>query len=149
MHNSLLFFVFLTAFLGACTSMPPSLVHSGADPSNPSAPEASAGHFRPHFVATTKVYLDPSAGQGAEKMDMSKRQGSAGMQGTDHSKMADMSAPSPAAKAAEKPGGKPESSAKSPAVFYTCLMHPQIHEAKPGQCPTCGMTLVKERPLER
>ena len=77
-------------------------------------------------------------------MDMSKTQGNAGMQGMDHSKMPGMSAPSPAAKAAEKPGDKPEAAAKSPAVFYTCPMHPQIHEAKPGQCPICGMTLVKK-----
>jgi rubrerythrin len=145
MHNSFLLLAFLAAFLGGCTSMPPSLVHSGADPSNPSAPEASAGRFRPHLVATTKVYLDPSAGQGTEKMDMSKMQPNAGMQGADHSKMPAMSAPSPAANAAEKPGDKSHASAQSHAVFYTCRMHPQIHEGKPGQCPICGMTLVKKK----
>ncbi len=31
--------------------------------------------------------------------------------------------------------------AMSVAVFYTCPMHPQIREAKPGSCPICGMTL--------
>ncbi len=30
-------------------------------------------------------------------------------------------------------------------VTYTCLMHPEIHAAKPGKCPKCGMTLVKEK----
>ena len=29
--------------------------------------------------------------------------------------------------------------------FYTCPMHPQIHEAKPGKCPICGMELVPEK----
>jgi FtsP/CotA-like multicopper oxidase with cupredoxin domain len=29
--------------------------------------------------------------------------------------------------------------------FYTCIMHPQIHESKPGNCPICGMTLIKEK----
>jgi len=29
---------------------------------------------------------------------------------------------------------------------YTCPMHPEIHAAKPGNCPKCGMKLVKEKP---
>ncbi len=28
-------------------------------------------------------------------------------------------------------------------VYYTCSMHPQIHEDKPGKCPICGMGLTK------
>jgi CopA family copper-resistance protein len=37
---------------------------------------------------------------------------------------------------------------KQPAqtVFYTCVMHPEIHSSKPGNCPKCGMKLVKEKP---
>jgi membrane fusion protein, copper/silver efflux system len=27
-------------------------------------------------------------------------------------------------------------------IFYTCSMHPQIHEDKPGNCPICGMKLI-------
>jgi hypothetical protein len=35
----------------------------------------------------------------------------------------------------------------SPAVVYTCPMHPQIEAQKPGTCPICGMTLVpKSKP---
>ena len=30
------------------------------------------------------------------------------------------------------------------SAYFTCQMHPQIHEEKPGQCPICGMTLVKK-----
>lgn len=32
--------------------------------------------------------------------------------------------------------------ASQPAVVYTCPMHPQIRESKPGKCPICGMNLV-------
>ncbi len=32
------------------------------------------------------------------------------------------------------------------AVTYTCPMHPEIHATKPGNCPKCGMKLVKEKP---
>ncbi len=30
------------------------------------------------------------------------------------------------------------------SVYYTCVMHPEIHAAKPGMCPKCGMTLIKK-----
>jgi Cu(I)/Ag(I) efflux system membrane fusion protein len=28
-------------------------------------------------------------------------------------------------------------------VFYTCSMHPQVMEPKPGKCPICGMVLIE------
>ena len=28
-------------------------------------------------------------------------------------------------------------------VYYTCSMHPQIKEDKPGKCPICHMNLTK------
>jgi len=33
---------------------------------------------------------------------------------------------------------------EAPAFYYTCIMHPEIHQDKPGKCPKCGMTLVKK-----
>ena len=36
---------------------------------------------------------------------------------------------------------------QSPGTIYTCPMHPEIIQDKPGDCPKCGMTLVKaEKP---
>lgn len=29
-------------------------------------------------------------------------------------------------------------------TFYTCPMHPEIRQDKPGVCPKCGMRLVKK-----
>jgi hypothetical protein len=29
---------------------------------------------------------------------------------------------------------------------YTCPMHPEIHQARPGSCPKCGMKLRPEMP---
>lgn len=35
-----------------------------------------------------------------------------------------------------------DQSTSQAAVVYTCPMHPQIRQAKPGKCPICGMDLV-------
>lgn len=32
---------------------------------------------------------------------------------------------------------------EDPDGYYTCSMHPQVHEHKPGACPICGMALIK------
>jgi CopA family copper-resistance protein len=41
---------------------------------------------------------------------------------------------------------KKETSTFSQPTFYTCVMDPEIHLSKPGNCPKCGMKLVKEKP---
>ena len=44
----------------------------------------------------------------------------------------------------EKPAEKPPVEGKEPApagVYYTCPMHPEVKQDKPGDCPKCGMAL--------
>jgi hypothetical protein len=42
-----------------------------------------------------------------------------------------------------------DSMSKSPMKgYYTCTMHPQIHGAKPGKCPICGMDLVFKKAVK-
>lgn len=36
---------------------------------------------------------------------------------------------------------EPRSAAATPAQIYTCPMHPEIRQDKPGSCPKCGMAL--------
>ncbi len=38
---------------------------------------------------------------------------------------------------------------KPAKVQYTCPMHPEVISNKPGQCPKCGMTLVKKQPAKK
>lgn len=38
----------------------------------------------------------------------------------------------------------PQSGKMQTQVIYTCPMHPQIQESKPGDCPICGMKLEKK-----
>ncbi len=35
---------------------------------------------------------------------------------------------------------------KTVKVQYTCTMHPEVISDKPGNCPKCGMELVKMQP---
>ncbi len=41
------------------------------------------------------------------------------------------------------------SSADSTTAIYTCPMHPQVIEHHPGNCPICGMALVKKENANR
>jgi hypothetical protein len=47
-------------------------------------------------------------------------------------------APAAATQSAVPAAGQPA------AVVYTCPMHPEVQQAAPGKCPTCGMDLVKK-----
>lgn len=38
---------------------------------------------------------------------------------------------------------KKKTATQDPDVFYTCSMHPQVMQDKPGKCPICGMDLIK------
>lgn len=42
-----------------------------------------------------------------------------------------------------KPAQEPSSG--SQAKQYTCPMHPEVVQDKPGKCPKCGMDLVEKR----
>jgi hypothetical protein len=231
MNKSLVLTAICVALLGGCVTTPPPSPYRFPDPSDPAAPQASARPLRPNLLATTKVYLDPSLGQEAQKMEHGNMQGMGGMQGMDHSQMKGMEKmdhsnmpgmeaqqqPAPtaaqqsgamqgmdhskmpgmtsqplqnkealenemkktsdemkkvsdqlkkksdAAKPADKSQQQPSPSPQpdhgqmqhqgmSPApadqpqgnVVYTCVMHPEVKSDKPGNCPICGMTLVKK-----
>ena len=55
-----------------------------------------------------------------------------GMEGMQHDKMGAM----------KKDSGKEKPA--SGKFYYTCAMHPQIHQDEPGNCPICNMTLIKK-----
>lgn len=131
-HNAALAWPILAALLVGCAvTLPPT---PQPNPADPHAPEATTAPLRPTLLATSRSFVSRTADdreQAAKQMDMSKmKRGANDMGGMPHSMsgMSDMAKPSPA-------------SANS---YYTCVMHPQIHEDKPGQCPICGMTLVKK-----
>jgi len=40
---------------------------------------------------------------------------------------------------------KTDQTDQKPKVEYTCTMHPEVVEDKPGDCPKCGMALVEKK----
>ena len=45
-----------------------------------------------------------------------------------------------------KPTAETATAGTAKAAYYTCSMHPQIHEGGPGSCPICRMDLLKVQP---
>ena len=44
------------------------------------------------------------------------------------------------------PGMDKTKQEKKQTIIYTCPMHPEIQSSKPGNCPKCGMKLIKLKP---
>ena len=155
------------AFLAGCTAttLPP------LPENNPANPEAHVPANRPHNVlahdeTTLAIQNELSRSERTAKSAESMQHMSHGnMPGMQHDQMK-MEGPKDAPTAAkveeekktltgemkktseemkktsEALKQKAETTSTSP--YYTCPMHPQIHEAQPGKCPICGMALVKK-----
>jgi Heavy metal binding domain len=117
--------------VGCAVNLPPPPV---SNPADAHAPETAIKPLRPTLLATSHTFLSPAAGdreQAAKQMDISKMKHGTSDKGTERDEMPGMS----------------EMSKGAPALsenYYTCPMHAQIKEGKPGNCPICGMTLVKK-----
>lgn len=46
---------------------------------------------------------------------------------------------------ADETSPAPDTSDTKDKTIYTCPMHPEVRQNRPGKCPKCGMTLVPEK----
>ncbi len=58
--------------------------------------------------------------------------------------MSGMKMDKPKAQPNKKPKVSNQKNSETQKVIYTCVMHPEIKIDKPGNCPKCGMKLVKK-----
>ncbi len=97
----------------------------------PASPPAGMDHSKmPGMTMPATRAAPPPASKEAAEMEMKKTS----------DEMKKLSDETKAKSDAEKSPKKPPSE----AAHWTCVMHPEIHQDKPGQCPKCGMTLVKK-----
>ena len=113
----------IASLLGGCIAVPPPPNRSEADPADPSARDAALPRLKPNLIASTRIFLDPSVGEGAQKMDHSKMQGMGGMEGMDHSKMPGM----------QKEGAKPQGMENMPGMDHSKM--PGMSGKKDGAMP--------------
>lgn len=125
--------------LGGCATNFQGPPLTADHPASPQAAEARRSR-PPRLVADeltrkTKAQLENKAAPDPDyhptdagaQHDMGNMKGMEGMPGMGDAKAPDAGKPAPEAKA-----------------DWTCVMHPEIHADGPGQCPKCGMTLVKK-----
>lgn len=140
------FAALVAAMLSSCAVVEPPPLAQG-HPASAQAPEG-ARPVLPSLAgdATTKATNQRLAGSadGESSKQMDHMKHGQELEGMDHSKMAGTAQPMSAKEKANPPG--PDT---SPSAYYTCPMHEQIKEAKPGKCPICSMTLVKKKTAEQ
>jgi hypothetical protein len=141
MNTSIRIFVvpFCVLLLSSCAAnfQPPSV--SATNPASVNARESVTPVAKPMLgtdavTQKTNELLAASA-PGNPSFQPSEMQGMhhgmSGMEGMQHEK----------AGATKTGSGEQPSSGK---IYYTCSMHPRIHQDKPGKCPICGTTLVEK-----
>jgi Heavy metal binding domain len=159
-----------TGFLAGCTAttLPP------LSENNPANPQVRVPANRPHDVlvhdeTTVAIQNELSRTEKTAKSSETMKHGDMpgmDMPGMEHkeTKVTDQpNAPSAAkveqekkalADEMKKTSGEMEKTSKElekkaeqtkpQAFYYTCVMHPEIHQDQPGKCPKCGMTLIKK-----
>ena len=94
------------------------------------------------------IAADSPATDAGEAGDGSLPQDSAGQQPPIGTSQAAESETQRSEEPADEPtesAGEPPPRARRPSQarpLWTCVMHPQVHEAHPGPCPICGMPLT-------
>lgn len=135
MNNSSLFSVALIPLVAACVSTNVDVPRD--HPANPAAPVAQVA-LAPALVTTASNAEEPAAHQhGHDQHDGHDQHGPA------PAASASPATPAAAPASAAAPAAPSKQADKPAAEVWTCPMHADVVKSGPGQCPICGMNLVK------
>jgi hypothetical protein len=142
MEKLRLFSIALISMVAACVSTNVDVPRD--HPANPAAPVAQ--------LATTPALV--STASAAEETSPAAHQHGQGEHGGDephsghdqHGSTPSPGGSTPMAAAPVAPTGATKQADKPAAEVWTCPMHPEVAKSGPGQCPICGMNLVKRAP---
>ena len=144
----------VAALVVGCAARPYVKPPSAEDPANPHSPEspmtslAPPPAFEPPPTSASDTGSNPpSHDQGMPGMDMK------GMPGMSHGQTPPTTQSGQAAPdmARMHHQSHPASTTQPAATqaLYTCTMHPRVVSDHPGNCPICGMKLVKKTAQSR
>jgi hypothetical protein len=137
MNSSRLFSVILVPLLVACVSTNVDVPRD--HPANPSAPVAQVA-LTP--ALTTTVSTTEEAVPEAQQHGGHEQHG-----GHDQHGPTPSASPATPATGSAAAAAAPSKQADKPAAeVWTCPMHAEVVKSGPGQCPICGMNLVKRAP---
>ena len=131
MKNARLFSIALITLLTACVSTNVDVPRD--HPANTAAP-------------VTQVALTPALATTASTRESDAPAAHQHAGHDQHGSTPAASASAPVATIPPVAIGATKQSDKPAAEVWTCSMHPDIAKSGPGQCPICGMNLVKRAP---
>ena len=127
-----------------CTAVPEHFADTIDSPTNPNAAESPTMHppgTLDASVASAEMGPSGPVNAGSGGKDSTPLTGD--MKGMSMPGMGGMDMPGmKMGSGAMQPSSQPVTTQVS--VYYTCVMHPEIHQDHAGTCPICGMTLVKK-----
>jgi hypothetical protein len=128
--------------LAACAS---SQVEAG--PEHPASADAPQAPLQPVGEALNQDYEPGAAAAPTTAGSAPGPEHSAGQHSAaEHSAAGHSMGTSPASAQSESTSAAPATQGEKQEERWTCPMHPEVIQSKPGKCPKCGMKLVPMEP---
>ena len=135
MYCRIIFSLVSVGLMSGCSATSERFADSASSPANPTAAESP-------FTQRSHT-LDVAAGSPGSVIRPAAAE-SNGMKGMDMPGMGGMNMPGMTMGQESSTQTASQPATTQAAFYFTCVMHPQIHQDHGGKCPICGMELIKK-----